>query len=162
MGKEKFLFLSHCLLNPLVRAGNSFIFGVTSKLLELVSKYPVYIYQLPCPEYFFMGKRTKKPQDVWESLAGFNEFLSRLAFEVKEKTQPVIKNKDLLVVGIARSPCCSISQVYRQDKLVEGRGLWIFELEKEIKFDIIEFDFKRVDESLWKIKSFLDKKVYES
>jgi len=157
--REKILFLSHCLLNQLVRAGGSFTPGATGRLLRLLSGYSVFIYQLPCPEYIFLGERDKKSQDVWESFKGFKEFLSSLASEVKERTYQIIKDRDLVVIGIARSPCCSSSKIYRGCDLVEGKGLWILELEKRFKFDIIEFDFKKVDESLQKIKQFLDKKV---
>jgi len=155
--REKFVFLSHCLLNQLVRAGGSFTPGATCKLLELLSGYSVYIYQLPCPEYLFLGKRSKKTQDVWEKIPGFKEFLPSLAMEVEKRTRQLIENKDLLMVGIARSPCCAATRVYRGCKLVEGRGLWVLELEKRINFNIIEFDFKNIDESLHKIGEFLKK-----
>jgi len=153
------VFLSHCLLNQLVRAGGSFTPGVTGRLLELLSKYPVFIYQLPCPEYFFLGLREKKTQDVWESIPGFKDFVSNLADDLEKKVRQIIKDKDLILVSIARSPCCSTSMVHRGDKLVKGRGIWVRELEKRFKFDIIEFDFKKVDESLHKLKEFLNKKV---
>ena len=161
MGNQTFLFVSHCLLNQLVRAGSSFTPGATSRLLNLLSGYPIHVYQLPCPEYLFMGRRSKKPQDVWETRAGFKTFLSQVASEVKEKTQQIRENRDVLVVAIARSPCCSASEVYRAGKLVKGRGLWISELEKKFKCHITEFDFKRVDDSLRKTKEFLDERVVD-
>lgn len=161
MGEEKFVFLSHCLLNQLVRAGGSFTPSATGKVLRLISGYPLFIYQLPCPEYLFMGKRDKKPQDEWEKIAGFKAFLHSLASKVKKRTKQITEGRDLLVIGIARSPCCSAGKIYRGGKLVEGKGLWILELEKRFKFSIIEFDFKKVDKSLHNIKEFLDKRIDE-
>lgn len=161
MGNKKFVFLSHCLLNQLTRAGDSFTPFATRRFLRAISGYSLYIYQLPCPEYLFMGKRAKKSQDVWEKAAGFKTFLSSLACEVREKTWQITEDKDLLVVGVARSPCCSASKVYRGDRLVEGKGLWILELEKRFRFSIIDFDFKKIDRSLQNIREFLGKRVDE-
>jgi len=153
------IFLSHCLLNQLTRAGDSFTPSATGKLLELLARYSVYIYQLPCPEYLFLGKREKKTQDEWEKIAGFKTFLSSLASKVKEETKRFLERKDLLMLGIARSPCCSANKVYRGERLVDGKGLWVLELEKRFKFSIIEFDFKKIDRSLKTIKEFLDGRV---
>jgi len=153
------ILLSHCLLNQLVRAGGSFTPGVTEKLLALLSKFSVFIYQLPCPEYFFLGLRDKKTQDLWEKVPGFKDFISHLADDLKEKIQQITENENLVLIAIARSPCCSTNMVYRADNLVKGKGMWVAELEKRFNFDIIEFDFKKVDESLLKLKEFLNKKV---
>lgn len=155
MEKEKLVFLSHCLLNQLVRAGNSFTPSVTEKILKTLAEFPLYIFQLPCPEYLFAGRRSKKTQDVWEKMPGFRDFLSSLATRVERETWWIRKDKKILLVGIARSPCCSLSQVYRGEKLVEGKGLWIKELEKKFKFTIIEFDFKNIDNSLFILKKNL-------
>jgi len=159
MNNEQFLFLSHCLLNQAVRAGGAYTPGASEELLTLLSQYQIYIYQLPCPEYLFLGKRDKKTQDVWEKMEGFKKFCSDLALEVKKRSEEIMEGKTPILIAIARSPCCSASQVHRGERLVRGKGLWILELEKKLKFDIIEFDFKKIKESLHKLKDFLDKRA---
>lgn len=144
-------------MNQSVRAGESFTPLATQKLLKFFSNYPIYIYQLPCPEFLFAGKREKKTQDIWENLAGFQGFLSSLAADVQEATERILEDKKLLIIAIARSPCCSAHKIYRGKNLTKGKGLWVLELEKRLKCNIIEFDFKRVNESLERIKEFLDK-----
>ena len=159
MNSEQFLLLSHCLLNQTVRAGGAYNPGVGEKLLTLLGQYQTYIYQLPCPEYLFLGERDKKPQDVWEKMEGFKKFCSDLALEVKKRCEKIIEGKVPILIAIARSPSCSASQVQRGKRLVEGRGLWILELEKKLNFDIIEFDFKKVKESLYRLKDILNKRA---
>lgn len=161
MRSEKFIFLSHCLLNQLTRAGDSFTPGVPQKIMEALGECSSsQIYQLPCPEYLFAGKRSKKTQDEWEKMEGFVDFLSSLAGKTEEVIEEIVKDKDLLVIAIARSPCCSAHQVYRGQQLIEGRGLWVAELEKRFKFTIIEFDFNKVDDSACRIKQFLKLKSW--
>ncbi len=154
-----FIFSSHCLLNQRVRAGNSYTPGATQKFLTLLGRYPIYLYQLPCPEYTFLGDREKKTQDQWEKIEGFKDFCKKLALEVKKRCQEITKGKTPLLIAIARSPCCSASLVYRGRSLVKGKGIWLQELEKNLRFDIIEFDFKKVEDSIEKIKAFLNQKI---
>jgi len=155
--KEKFVFLAHCLLNQLTRAERSFTPSATPGILTLLKDFPVFVYQLPCPEYLFLGEREKRTQDMWEKIPGFRDFLSSLASEVERRVKELIKDKEIIFIGIARSPCCSAGKVYRGEKLVEGKGLWVLELGKRFNFSIIDFDFKDVDGSLEKIRSFLEK-----
>ncbi len=160
MKKKSFLLLSHCLLNQLTRAGGSYTEGATKKLLSLLSQYDIPVYQLPCPEYIFMGPREKRTQDAWERVKGFKNFCSELAEKVKEEIWDIVHDKNLIMVAISRSPCCSASKVYRGDRIIEGKGLWVEELEKRFKLNIIEFDFKKVEESLKNINEFLKKRTF--
>lgn len=159
MNSTKLVFLAHCLLNQLVRAGGSCNIFATQKLLKFLSDYSVCIYQLPCPEYLFAGRRDKKPQDAWEVIVGFKDFVSRLAAEVEEKTKQLIRSQEVLMIAISRSPCCSASTVYRGNDLIEGKGIWVSELEKIFKCTIIEFDYKKIDESICRIKEFLEQRI---
>lgn len=153
--KNKLLLLSHCLLNQSVRAGGSYTPGATREILSLLSRFDISVYQLPCPEYIFVGQREKKTQDEWERIEGFKKFCSQLADNIQNRLKEITDNLDIVMVGISRSPCCSANKVYRGNKVVEGTGLWVEELKKRFKLDIVEFDYKQVEESVRRIEEFL-------
>ena len=67
-----------------------------------------------------------------------------------------------IIIGIARSPSCSISKVYRGEELVNENGIFIEEIKKRIGKNIkflemkfLEIDYKNFADSLKKIGSFI-------
>jgi hypothetical protein len=154
--KEPTLFLSHCLLNQRIRAGRAYTPGVTQKLLGILSGYPVWLEQLPCPEFSFLGERKKEPKDAWEKLKGFRQHCSNLAEEIKEEIRKLVDTDSrFLLVSIARSPSCSSGEVCWGRKVIQGKGILVEELEKRIKLNLLEFDFRRVSWSLERIEEYL-------
>jgi predicted secreted protein len=154
--KELTLLLSHCLLNQKTRAGRAYTPRVTQKLLEILSRYPVWLEQLPCPEFSFVGEREKKPKDAWEKLEGFREHCSNLADEIRERIKKLPgADTSLLLVSIARSPSCSSGQVYWGNRVIQAKGILVEELEKRIKLNLLEFDFRRVSWSLERMEKYL-------
>ncbi len=156
MSKELTLLLSHCLLNQKIRAGRAYTPRITQRLLGILSRYPVWREQLPCPEFSFIGEREKKPKDAWEKLEGFREYCSNLAEKIKEGIRKLEgTNAELLLVTIARSPSCSSGEVYWGKKVIQGKGILVEELEERIKLNLLEFDFRRVSWSLERIEKYL-------
>ena len=154
--KDSTFLLSHCLLNQKVRAERTYTSGVTQRLLGILSHYPVWLEQLPCPEFSFVGERGRKPKDEWESLRGFKEHCSDLADEIEERIKELAeKDAPFLLLSIARSPSCSSGEVYRGKRLVGGKGILVEELEKRVKLNFLEFDFRRVSWSLQRIEKCL-------
>lgn len=154
--KELTLLLSHCLLNQKIRAGRAYTPGVTQKLLGILSRYPVWLEQLPCPEFSFVGEREKKPKDAWEKLVGFREHCSNLAEKIKEGIRESVGSDiPFLFLSIARSPSCSSGEVYWGRRVIRGKGILVEELEKRIKLNLLEFDFTRVSWSLQRIEKYL-------
>ena len=156
MSKELTLLLSHCLLNQKIRASGVCTPRITQRLLGILSRYPVWLEQLPCPEFSFIGGREKKPKDAWEKLEGFREHCSNLAEKIKEGIRTWVgTNAELLLVTIARSPSCSSGEVCWGRKVIRGKGILVEELEKRIKLNLLEFDFRRVSWSLERIEKYL-------
>jgi len=146
------LFVSHCLLNPEVRAdGISKPDVNTVKAVgELMSGHDVLLEQLPCPEFSFLGKRTKMTKDEYEKIAGFREHCSRLAQNVVKMLEDFADIDRKIIIGIARSPSCSLSKVYRGKELVSENGVFIEEIKKRTGKDIkfLEIDYKNFVDSI--------------
>ncbi len=158
MPNKPIILLSHCLLNQTTRAEETITALATEKLLQLFSSYPIHLEQLSCPEFLFMGKRKKRTKDEWEKIPGFKKFCSELADQIKEGVKRFDGKEAFPLVTIARSPCCSSGEVHIGKRIFAGKGLLVEELEKRMKLELVEFDFRRVAESIERLKFFLEKK----
>lgn len=157
--KSVVLVLSHCLLNPEVRAkGLSQHPEIKEKILKLAEKYNAKIEQLPCPEFLFLGEREPKTYDEYIEIEGFKESCKKLAEDVSNN---LVKSGEcfIVVIGIARSPSCSISYVYdRNNNLKKGEGLFTHCLRKKIPTNsvLLEMDYHNIDGSIKKIRKVLE------
>jgi len=158
MPNKLIILLSHCLLNQTTRAEETITALATEKLLQLFSSYPIHLEQLSCPEFLFMGKRKKRTKDEWEKIPGFKKFCGELADQIKEGVKRFDGKEAFPLVTIARSPCCSSGEVHIGKRIFAGKGLLVEELEKRMKLELVEFDFRRVAESIERLKFFLEKK----
>jgi len=162
--KSVVLVLAHCLLNQKVRAK-----GLTShpeikkKILKIAKEYDAEIQQLPCPEFLFLGKREPKTYDEYIETGGFKDLCEKLAENVVNNLKKT-GDCSVVVVGIARSPSCSVSYVYdRHNNLKKGEGIFMHFLHKRIpvcsdpqkvgeKAVFTEIDYREVDASIEKIE----------
>ncbi len=158
MPNKPIILLSHCLLNQTTRAEETITALATEKLLQLFSSYPIHLEQLSCPEFLFMGKRKKRTKDEWEKIPGFKKFCGELADQIKEGVKRFDGKEAFPLVTIARSPCCSSGEVHIGKRIFAGKGLLVEELEKRMKLELVEFDFRRVAESIERLKFLLEKK----
>ncbi|MDD5455211.1 MAG: 2-thiouracil desulfurase family protein [Candidatus Ratteibacteria bacterium] len=154
--KPIILAVSHCLLNPEVRAkGLSQHTEINKKILKLAEKYNAKVEQLPCPEFLFLGEREPKTYDEYAEIKGFKEHCKKLAETIANKLKKT-GNCHTVVIGIARSPSCAISQVYdRNNKLKKGEGILIHFLRKRMKAILAEIDYHRIDNSMREIEDIL-------
>jgi len=150
------LFVSHCLLNSEVRADglSKPDVNVGEAISELMSGHDVLLKQLPCPEFSFLGKRAKMTKDEYEKLTGFRDHCGRLAQGVVRKLKDFAYIDRKIIIGIARSPSCSISKVYRGEKQVNEDGIFIEEIKKRIGKNIkfLEIDYKNFVDSVKEIE----------
>ncbi|MCK4905243.1 DUF523 domain-containing protein [bacterium] len=157
--KPIILAVSHCLLNSKVRANRlSQHPGIKDKILRLAKKYNAKIEQLPCPEFLFLGEREPKTYDEYIEISGFKNSCEKLAKDFISNLGD-INECHLIVVGIARSPSCSISYVYdKNNNLKKGDGMFIHCLRKKKSDNIIflEIDYHQIDISIEKIKIALE------
>jgi len=155
--KPIILAVSPCLLNPKVRAeGLSQHPEIKKKILKLAEKHNAKIEQLPCPEFLFLRKRQPKTYDEYVQIKGFKKFCEKLAQDFIGKIKRY-GNCHIFVIGIARSPSCSISYVHdKNDKLKKGEGLFIHSLRRKIKATFGEIDYRNIDASIEKIEKIIE------
>lgn len=150
------LVLSHCLLNPKVKAKGLLQHPETKdKILKLAEKYNAKIEQLPCPEFLFLGEREPKTYDEYIEINGFENYCKKLA---EDTIYNLKKHRDChtVVIGIARSPSCAISHVYdKNNNLKKGEGILIHFLRKELKAVFSEIDYHKIDNSIEEIEKIL-------
>ncbi len=155
MHMKTILFVSHCLLNPEVRADglSKPDVNIVKALGELMSEHDVLLEQLPCPKFSFLGKRAKMTKDEYEKITGFREHCSRLAQNVVKTMKDFNGIDHKIIIGIVRSPSCSISKVYRGEKLVNENGIFIEEIKKRTgkSMKFLEIDYKNFVASIKKI-----------
>jgi len=156
MSKKTILVVPYCIFNQEARTkGLTPHPEVKKEILALARKYHVEIEQLPCPEFLFLGEREPKDFDQYKKIPGFQDFCKQLADRVCSELEK-FKDSSLLVLGIARSPSCSLSEIYINGKLQKGKGLFMQELTKRLKAEWVELDYDHIDVSSEKVTAFLE------
>lgn len=166
--KPIILAVAHCLLNQKARArGLTQHPEIKQEILKLATKYNAKIQQLPCPEFLFFGEREPKTYDEYMETSGFKDLCEKLAEDTVNNLKK-FGDCPVVVIGIARSPSCSISYVYdRNNNLKKGEGIFIDLLRKKIpvrhsadgKTAFIEMDYREIDTSIERIEKIL-KTIY--
>ncbi len=153
--KKIILLLSHCLLNQEVRAEeltpHPEALGWIGKILE---EFAVGIYQMRCPEFEFLGRRRKMRYDEYANLKGFKEHCEKIAEEVANYVNR-LSSSHVVVVGIARSPSCSLSKVNIEGRWIEGKGIFMESLQKSVKASFLEWDYECSSCSYENLKEYL-------
>ncbi len=150
MEKKVILLLSHCLLNQKVRARGLFREGVEKRVFAWLEKMAFPVFQLPCPEFLFLGEREKKTYPEYLKLKGFKDFSLTLAREVKE----FVEKTGLypVIIGIKGSPSCSLSIVKVGEEWKEGKGIFIEALLNILEGEYVEVDYDDLEVSLERIE----------
>lgn len=140
--------VSHCLLNQNAKVSDGAICpGVVSPVIDLLRRRNHRIVQMPCPEFTFAG-----PDRWWQSREQYDtptyrEHCRELARAVVDElaADPSAADTEVVVIGIDGSPSSGVDLVTsapgwrgepgRSDAwtVVPGRGVWIEELEAEIR-----------------------------
>lgn len=135
--EKRIILVAHCIINqnsvvePLARAKGPFNFVNT--LLE----NNIGIYQLPCPEFKFLGLK-RKPQSKEEYECNeYRTLCKNLTSYVMSDIKEYINNdyKILGIIGINESPTCSITNT---------RGIFMEELLKEFEYNNINIPYIEV------------------
>lgn len=135
--EKRIILVAHCVINqnsvvqPLARAKGPFNFVNT--LLE----NNIGIYQLPCPEFKFLGLK-RKPQSKEEYECNeYRTLCKNLTSYVISDIKEYINNdyKILGIIGINESPTCSITNT---------RGIFMEELFKEFENNNINIPYIEV------------------
>lgn len=168
---KKVVFLPFCLLCQAAKAGGLARThpAVVEELISLFEKNDINVVQMPCPEMLGEGL-DRAPQDITyyerqeflsicdplaEGVAGLVERFEREGFET------------VALVGIERSPSCSLGHVKREGRVIPGRGVFmkclLDELERrEIRPVTISVDIGAMDDAIAKVKKAISTELLYS
>lgn len=145
----KIVIVSHCILNVHSLEDNlAFYPGLEEEVIQLLISAGVGIFQLPCPEMDLFGiLRKPLPKEAYQGSkvrTHYKALASKIVNQLKEFTK---KGYDIVaVIGAEGSPSCGIDwvgkwrnnipksarQFLRDIIFIEGRGIFMEELEKEM------------------------------
>jgi predicted secreted protein len=147
--RAKIVAVAHCILNQSTRwrkkgQPNIIRQGPVVPVVQLLSEQHIGVYQLPCPEFTFLGNpRPPASKDYYERLPGFREHCRKLAKDAaRDLNMLVTMSRDvridiLAVVGVERSPCCGVACTPRtrngREEYSQEKGLFFEMLSEEMR-----------------------------
>jgi predicted secreted protein len=174
---KSILFIAHCIMNQNSKAAGTASYpGTIREIVELLNSTDVGIVQMPCPELQCMGLDRGDRNGVNRSIIEEN---CRIREEM-QKSEMAKKNKLLAqnivyqmseylengfdikgVIGINRSPSCGVETTSKDNKEIQGEGVFVQELKSEIKKKSLEIDVIGIkvfepNEAIIKIKQLLN------
>ncbi len=174
------LVVAHCVLNQSTRwwqKGQNVKrnLGPVYEILRFLSEEKIGVFQLPCPEYTFLGNpRPPATKDYYKNLRGFKEHCEQLAVDsAKHLSLLVEKGREpktvlLAVVGIERSPCCGVNCTPRniggETKYEKEKGLFLEALFEELKkfghtIPMVGLDMHQPDDVCRKLAALLKRHI---
>jgi len=148
LGSDKVVFLMHSVLNMNVRApGIAIHTGPIKELYDFLINNDFIIVQIPCPETSYIGlRRWWFVKEQYDSV-GYRAHCKRLAKAVCELAEKYYSmGKKLYFIMMGLSPTCGFRMtqsdptwggkpfdVPLKPPAIEGRGIFVEELEKELK-----------------------------
>ena len=154
---RKVVFLPFCALCESAKAGGLVRKhpAVVGPLLDLFREHEINMVQLPCPEMLGEGL-VREPHDItYYERQDFVDLCRRLACEQSGIIEKFLEAGFSLVgiVGIERSPSCSVGSVRRNGKIVKGNGIFMRQLlvrlrDKGIEPFTLSLDLGKLEEAL--------------
>ncbi|MFX0202110.1 MAG: CD3072 family TudS-related putative desulfidase [Candidatus Hodarchaeota archaeon] len=150
----RIVVVSHCILNVHSLEDNlAFYSGLEEEVIQLLISSRVGIFQLPCPEMDLFGiSRKPLPKEAYQGLKVRTHYMTLASKVVKQLIEFTKKGYNIVaVIGAEGSPSCGIDRVGkwldnipkserqfpRDVVFIEGRGVFMEELEKELgKYNI--------------------------
>lgn len=145
---KKVVFVSHCLLNQnAISDGTADFPAANREIVSLFLEENVGIVQMPCPELLCLGLDRgdvhggERPVIVENTrIRGAlqtpqpTKRLARLVEQVVYQIEEYRKNGFIVVgvVGVNRSPSCGVETTSDRDEEVEGHGVFMAALRKEL------------------------------
>lgn len=171
--------VSHCILNQTTRwfweGRGGWVEGFVVKFLQRIKPLGVGLYQLPCPEFGFLGNpRRPMTKEEYERLPRFKDHCRKLAKKAVEDLTAFIRLsaaprlKVLALVGVEGSPTCGVyitsKRIAGESVRAKGKGIFIDMLERMLKARGLNvyfygLDLKHLDETVDKIVKALENRV---
>ena len=134
---KKVIFVSHCILNQNVKAlGRERSPGPVKELLELFAEADVGIVQIPCPQIDYNGGLNRKPKSKEEyDNKAYRAACKKLSAALLKQIEDYIAKKYSVVgiLGVEFSPSCAVHQLQNGNRNVPGKGIFMEELEAEMR-----------------------------
>ena len=149
---KKCVFVSHCLLAQVVRAKG--LVKVSPAIIKQVVQFcmdnDINVFQMPCPESLCAagGLRREVHGKAWYEKNGLRETSSKIA---KEQVNYMVELKEsgfavVAIIGLEFSPSCAPSYLNKGRWIVKGKGIFVEELEKELKLQALRIPFIGVNQ----------------
>jgi|YNPNPStandDraft_1061719.scaffolds.fasta_scaffold95938_2 predicted secreted protein len=134
---RKVIFISHCILNQNVRPeGAERAPGVIKDILQLISEYDIGIVQIPCPQIEAGNKLDRKQRDKASyDTKSYRALCRETAKKILDLVDVYLKEGYSVVgiIGVEHSPICAVYQIKQGTRAVPGKGIFIEEVEAEMK-----------------------------
>ncbi len=173
---KRIVLISHCILNQNSISDNTADFPATIEdILRLLLESKVGILQMPCPELLCLGldrgdiyggerevvienTRIRKNLGKPESREIINRLVNQLIYQIEE----YIENgfEILGIIGVNRSPSCGINTTSKNNREVEGQGVFMEELtnvldEKNISIHMIGIKSSEINKAIEDVKRLI-------
>ena len=154
---RKCVFVSHCLLAQVVMAKGLVKHSpaIVKQVVQFCMDNDINIFQMPCPELLCAAGGLGR--DVcgkgWYEKNGLRETSSQIAKEQVNLMVKLIRSglNVLAIVGVEFSPACAPSYLNKGRCILKGKGIYIEELERELKLQKLRVPFIGVNQR-WTIK----------
>ena len=129
---DKVIFIPFCTLCQSAKASGlvKHYPTVVEPLVKLLNELKINIVQMPCPEMLGEGL-VREPHDIsYYERPDFIKLCKQLALAQTDIIEKFITDGfDIVgIMGIERSPSCSLGYVRRNGKIVEGSGVFMREI----------------------------------
>jgi predicted secreted protein len=174
---KKIVLVSHCILNQnSISDGTADYPGTNESILKLLVQSKVGIMQMPCPEILCLGldrgdihggerevivenTRIRHNLEKSASITVINNFVNQIVFQIEEY---ILNGFTVLgIIGINRSPSCGVNTTSKNNQEIDGEGVFIEILRKElekksISIDMIGIKALETDKALISIKRLIN------
>ena len=171
---KKIVFIAHCLINQnAISDGTAVYPAAFTDLINLLMQNDIGIVQMPCPELCCLGLDRGNPSGAKSPVLIENTRI-RIAMQQKEPNEKLQKLIDyvmlqisqyrqhgfkiIAIIGANRSPNCGIETTSENNQEVQGMGLFMAEIAKQLNANRIKIPFIGIKASngIEKIKELLN------
>ena len=171
------VFVAHCVLNQnSISDGTAIYPGFIQEIMELLCTFQAGIVQIPCPELLCLSldrgnidgstypiveenTRIRKMMSENSAAAKIKQMVQNLVFQILEYRKYGFHIMG--IVGINRSPTCGVETTSKNNREVEGEGVFIEALRKELhknklKIEIVGIKPSEPKKALKTIQALMD------
>jgi len=130
--------------------------------MKMLDAHEVNIVQMPCPEMLGEGLVRRARDITYYRNSDFEELCGKLAYQVAALMEQFVEAEYIItaLVGVERSPSCSLSHVKEEGKIIEGKGVFMQHLIQELPprlHDVftLSMDHRRLETTLETLRARL-------